>query len=330
MRIGILAGGPGGESDISLVTADAVTSATRELGWVDFRVNFGRRGEASTWPDGTGTALAALAALEVWAPDHVFIAMHGAWGEDGRIQGALEVAGLTYQGSGVLSSALAMDKIRSKDVFRARGLPVAADLTLCGLSSSEACWDEVVAVAMNTLGLPFVLKTPGSGSSVGVAVVDTAQAAVEFLREFGPHNDAILAEAFIAGREFTCPVVDRLDGVPEPFPVIEIRPLTARFFDRQAKYDPGATDELCPAPIDAALERRLRELALAAHVALGCRTYSRTDFRVDHDGNPFVLETNTLPGLTPASLLPKSAAVAGLSFPQLIARLVLGSQGQAG
>jgi D-alanine-D-alanine ligase len=321
MHIGVLAGGPGGERDISLITADAVERALEALGWTPFRVNFGARGEPSRWPGGEGTPLEALAALERAKPDAAFIAMHGLWGEDGRVQAALELAGIRYQGSGVLASALAMDKIRSKEIFRAHGIPVAADLTVSPPDQPEEA-ARVAARLVQALGLPLALKTPGSGSSVGVAIADTAEDVAATLVAFSADADRVLAEAYVSGREFTCPVVESADGTPEAFPVVEIRPRAARFFDRAAKYDPGATDELCPAPIPAHLEAALRETGLAAHRALGCAGYSRTDVRVDDAGRIVVLETNTLPGLTPASLLPKSAAAAGLPFPELIRRLL--------
>ncbi len=321
MRIGVLAGGPGGERDISLITADAVERALAELGWEAFRVEFGAHGEPSTWPGGEGPPLMALGALERARPDAAFIAMHGLWGEDGRIQAALELAGIPYQGSGVLASALAMDKIRSKEIFRTHNIPVAADLTIAPPSSPEAA-ERVAKELESRLGLPLALKTPGSGSSVGVAIADTLAEVAATLVAFSADADRVLVEQYIAGREFTCPVVETEAGEAEAFPAVEIRPRSARFFDRTAKYAPGATDELCPAPVPDALEGALREIGLAAHRALGCAGYSRTDVRMDERGALFVLETNTLPGLTPASLLPKSAAAAGVAFPALIERLL--------
>jgi D-alanine-D-alanine ligase len=326
-RVCVLAGGPGGEREVSLRSGAAVVSALGRLGSPSFELILGE--DACTWRDtsgqdeGSGDLLSAFAALRAWRPDVVFIAMHGAWGEDGRVQGLLDMLGLPYQGSGALASGLAMDKIRAKEVFRSHGLPVAEDRVLSNLRGrSRESLAEAVSGLVADLGLPLVLKTPGSGSSVGVAVVDSAAEAVETLATWAGETDRVLAEAFVPGAEFTCPVLERAPGEPEALPIVEIRPRAARFFDYEAKYDPDATDELCPAPIDADLERRLRAIGLAAHAALGCRHVSRTDVRVRADGSIAVLETNTLPGLTPASLLPRSAAASGLDFDALVATLL--------
>jgi D-alanine-D-alanine ligase len=355
MRVCVLAGGPGGERAVSLRSGEAVLGALSTLGWPALAVTLGGAPDPSPigpdgaraiddaahtcrWetrgpggegpsrdgtPPGAGDLLAAFGAIRAWRPDVVFIAMHGAWGEDGRVQGLLDMLGLPYQGSGALSSALAMDKVRAKEVFRAHGLPVAADRVMRGLGhlTPEALGERARQLVVE-LGLPLVLKTPGSGSSVGVAVVDTEAEVGSLLSSWSTETDTVLAEAFVPGREFTCPVVELQPGAPEALPTVEIRPRAARFFDYEAKYDPGATDELCPAPIPPELEARLRAIGLAAHVALGCRHVSRTDVRVRDDGSLAVLETNTLPGLTPASLLPKSAAARGLGFPDLVATLV--------
>jgi len=316
MKVAVFMGGRSGEHDISLLSGAAVLEALGTLGHDAFAIVLGRDGSAR-WPGGEGGPGAALAAVEAWRPDVAFIAMHGADGEDGRLQGALELLGVPYQGSGVQASAIGLDKIRTKQVLRDAGLPVARDLTLRPGDTPD--WDAIA----DTLGLPLVLKTEASGSSVGVEVVRTR----EDLRARGPAllatTPGLLLEAWLAGREFTGPVLEGEEGAAEALPVVEIRPRTAaRFFDYEAKYAPGGSDELCPAPIDEALEAQLRALALAAHRALGCRGYSRTDLMLDAHGVPHVLEVNTLPGLTGASLLPKSAGVAGLSFDALIARLL--------
>ncbi|TNF32663.1 MAG: D-alanine--D-alanine ligase, partial [Deltaproteobacteria bacterium] len=213
---------------------------------------------------------------------------------------------------------------RTKALLRAAGLPVAEDRVL--RRGEPVDWDALA----DALGLPVVLKTEASGSSVGVDVVrDRATLAArgaELLRD----TPALLAEAYLSGREFTGPVLEDADGTPRALPAVEIRPRTAAFFDYVAKYTPGATDELCPAPIPAELEARIGDLALAAHRALGCRGYSRTDIMLDGAGAPRVLEVNTLPGLTRESLLPKSARVAGLSFPELVARLLQRTRDDAG
>lgn len=318
MKVGLLMGGRSGEHDVSLVTGAAIRAALQALDHVVFEIVIERTGGArwSGAATGSGTVLAAIDALASWGADAAFIAMHGADGEDGRVQAALELAGVPYQGSGVSASAIALDKGRTKALYRASGLPVAADRTL---RHGEAVdWPELAA----TLGLPLVLKTAASGSSVGVEIVDTPEALAERGVALLAQTTSLVVEAYLAGREFTVPVLEDRDGTPRALPVIEIRPVTARFFDYEAKYTPGATDELCPAPIDDALVARLQALGLAAHLALGCRHYSRTDLMLDAEGEPRLLETNTLPGLTPASLMPKATAAVGMSFPALVERLL--------
>lgn len=306
-------GGRSGEHEVSLRSGAAVVAALAALGHEALEVVFGRAGGARVGPV-EGSIGEALLALERWRPDVAFLAMHGPDGEDGRVQGALEMLGIRYQGSGVQASAVGLDKVRTKERFRVAGLPVAADRVV----APGVDWAALVA----ELGLPLVLKTPASGSSVGVVIVkhldDLARAGDALLAEAG----ALLVEQYVRGREFTAPVLEGADGVPVALPVVEIRPRTAAFFDYEAKYTPGATDEICPAPIPPELEARLGALGLAAHRALGCRGYSRTDVIVREDGAPFLLETNTLPGLTAESLLPRSARVAGLDFPALVQRLL--------
>jgi len=328
MRVAVLAGGPGGESVISHMSADAVMAALDTLGWSAFRVDLERGPGHAAWPGHVGSTASAFAALAAWRPDVVFIAMHGAWGEDGRVQGLLDMLGLPYQGSGVLASATAMDKIACKAVYRREALPVAAERILALPSDGDfdtAPVRSALREALDALGAPLVLKTPGSGSSVGVAMVDSADDALAFLTQHASGTSAVLAEAFVQGREFTCPVLEGPGGTAEALPIIEIRPKASRFFDFGAKYAPDATDELCPAPIEPSLEAELRRLGLAAHRALGCEGYSRTDAIVSAQDAVVLLETNTLPGLTPASLLPKSARVHGLTFVALVETLLRGA-----
>jgi D-alanine-D-alanine ligase len=182
-----------------------------------------------------------------------------------------------------------------------------------------APWRGVV----EALGLPLVLKTRQSGSSVGVEVARTESEVVAHGQALLETSEYVLCEPWLPGAEFTVPVLDRLDGGAEALPIIEIRPRSAAFFDYEAKYTPGATDEICPAPIPEALSDELARLGLAAHAVLGCSGYSRTDVKLDAEGRPRLLETNTLPGLTPESLFPKAAAAVGMSFVALVERLLL-------
>lgn len=316
MRVAVLMGGRSGEHEVSLRSGQAVLDALRARGHEGLPVIFGRDGGAQVADQPPGTLTQGLAALEGWQPDCAFIAMHGPDGEDGRIQGLLELLGIPYQGSGIQASAIGLDKVRTKEVLRSRGLPVAADRVV--ERGVRPDWDALAA----ELGLPLVLKTPASGSSVGVEIVGDREALARRGRALVDQAGRLLVEQFVRGRELTMPVVEREDGTPEALPCVEIRPKSAAFFDYEAKYTPGATDEICPAPIEPALESRLGALGIEAHRALGCSGYSRTDCIVREDGAVLLLEVNTLPGLTRESLLPRSAAVFGLSFADLVERLL--------
>ncbi|MCB9729005.1 MAG: D-alanine--D-alanine ligase [Deltaproteobacteria bacterium] len=314
MRVAVLMGGRSGEHDVSLVSGAAVVGALTRLGREAWPLTFGRDGRAS-WPGGEGPLVGGLAAMMAVAVDVAFVAMHGAEGEDGRVQGALELLGVPYQGSDVAASAVCLDKLRTKQVYEAASLPVARDVRI----HRGDRWDAEQIAA--ELGLPVVVKTAESGSSVGVEVVATHEELAARIEALLAESAALVCETWLPGREFTCAVLERGAGSAEALPLIEIRPRDGRFFDYQTKYDPDAVDEICPAAVDEALGAEMRALGERAHKALGCRDYSRTDIKLDAAGRPHLLETNTLPGLTAASLMPKAAAAAGLGFDALIAHL---------
>lgn len=241
--------------------------------------------------------------------DVAFIALHGPWGEDGKIQGVLETFGIPYTGSGVLASALAMDKAMAKVVLAAAGLDVPRGVVVERADARPA------------IAPPSVVKPVENGSSVGVTLVDDPTQYPAALSEALRHDRRALVEERIQGRELTVGVIGPDDAL-EALPVIEIVPKRA-FFDYRAKYDSGASEELCPAPIDAAVARRAQDAALRAHRALGCRAISRTDLIwAPADDRLVVLEVNTMPGMTANSLVPKAARVAGIAFPDLVERLV--------
>ncbi|MCB9733673.1 MAG: D-alanine--D-alanine ligase [Deltaproteobacteria bacterium] len=315
MKVALIMGGRSGEHEVSLRTGAEVARALDELGHERFELVLGKTGGAR-WPDGEGTVAQGLVALEAYAPDVAFIAMHGPDGEDGRVQGALELLGIRYHGSGVQASSNGLDKARTKELFRLAGLPIARDRVID--NDETPSWSAVAA----ELGLPLVLKTEASGSSVGVEVVRDVGTLAERGAALLASTPRLLVEAYLPGREFTGPVLEDQDGTPRALPIIEIKPKTAAFFDYEAKYTDGATDEICPAAIPAALEARLRDLAVRSHQALRCGGYSRTDLKLDAHGEPFVLEVNTLPGLTRESLFPRAAKVVGMSFADLVQRLL--------
>lgn len=262
---------------------------------------------------------AAIDAL-VSQADIIFIALHGPFGEDGTVQGLLESAGLIYVGSGVAASSLAMDKVRAKQIYRAAGLPT-PDFEVLRARGYDA---ETAARAAARIGLPAVVKQSCNGSSFGVSFPKTQAELLQTAQQITSEGGEVLIETYIKGQELTCAVLDsEATGLAEALPVTEIVPDTRfEFFDYEAKYTPGATEEITPARISDALREEVQTLALAAHEVLGCRDLSRTDFMIDADGRPQILETNTIPGFTETSLLPQAAAAAGMSFEQLVARLV--------
>lgn len=248
--------------------------------------------------------------------DLVFPVFHGPFGEDGTIQGLLEVLNVPYVGSGVLASALGLDKMRSRTLFRAAGLPVPKTVQAERPSPSDS------RRAARRLGYPLVVKPNRAGSSIGVSIVSRSQelaTAVATARRF---DSLVLFEEYVAGRELTVPVLGNIR--PRALPVIEII-TKAAFFDLRAKYRgvaKGETQELCPAPVAKAIARQAQAFARRAHQTLGCRGLTRTDFRLRRSGRLVVLETNTMPGFTENSLAPKAARVGGISFSQLLDRLI--------
>lgn len=250
--------------------------------------------------------------------DVAFLALHGKYGEDGTIQGLLELTGTPYTGSGVLASALAMDKVMAKRVLSSEGIPVprGVHVSRAGFARDKGAF---IASALNLL--PAVVKPSKQGSSVGMSLVDSKDALEAAVRLALEHDDEVLVEERITGAEITVSVVGVVgSGDLQPLPVVQIVPKRA-FFDYQAKYDPDQCDEICPARISEEASRAAQDLSVRAHRALSCRGYSRTDLILGPQG-PVVLEVNTLPGMTMNSLLPKAAAAAGIPFGELLHRIV--------
>jgi D-alanine-D-alanine ligase len=300
LRVALLSGGRSGEREVSLHGGDSVRRALdpNRYAVIDFD---------------PATDLPRLIAQ---APDLdvAIIILHGRWGEDGTIQGLLELLDLPYQGSGVLSSSICMDKRASKALYRAHGLPVVPDVILDRLCPGP------VSEVIERLGLPLVVKPSSAGSSLGVTIAHDRPALEEGIEKAFGLDRFILVEQFIDGREITASVLG--NDEPEALPLIEITPGNGyTFFNYEAKYKPGASLEICPAPLPDDLTRRCRELAIAAHKALYCRGYSRTD-TILSNGEFYILETNTIPGMTATSLFPQAAREAGYSFGELMDRLI--------
>lgn len=290
-RIAVLKGGRSAERDVSLVSGRECATALRAEGYDVVEIDAG--------PD-------LATALRDAAPDVVFNALHGRWGEDGAVQGLLEWLGLPYTHSGVLASALAMDKSRARQVFAAAGLPIARGLT----ATREAIRTG------HPMPPPYVVKPVNEGSSVGVYIVHAAANGPAPLADDMP--ETLLVEEFIPGRELTTAVLgDR------PLAVTDI--LAEGWYDYHAKYAPGGSRHVVPAEIPQEITEACLDYALRAHRALGCRGLSRSDFRWDESrglAGLHILETNTQPGMTPTSLAPEQAAQCGMSFGALVRWIV--------
>ncbi|HYL28217.1 MAG TPA: D-alanine--D-alanine ligase [Candidatus Nitrosotalea sp.] len=294
-RVAVVMGGNSAEREISIRSGSEVLRALNALGYDAHSLDYDQR---------------FLDALQQLKPDLVFIALHGPGGEDGHVQALLEFLAIPYTGSGLEASALSMDKHLTKKLLAAEGLPTPVwdlfDLT-----------GGTLPLLPGSLDLPLVIKPRFEGSSAGVAIVRTHEAWTSAMLEASKTYSQILAEEFVEGREFTCAVLGE-----EALPVLEIVANRDGFYSYGAKYEPGGSTHIVPAPIDEDLAARLQMLALSAHRLLGLRDYSRSDFIVTADQRPYLLEINALPGLTPVSLVPDACAAVGISFEALIDRLV--------
>ncbi len=261
--------------------------------------------------------VAPAASQKFWEGcDVAFLALHGSFGEDGVIQGYLETLGVPYTGSGVYGSAVAMEKITSKFLYLAGGLAV-PPWSIYRKGHPDGSPESLE----RKHGYPCFVKAPQSGSSRLMGRAGDRRSLVALLDEFSPHADRLLIETAISGVEFSCGVIDVAGGGVTALPPIEIRPKETSFFDYTAKYTAGKSEEIVPAPRPAPLLDRVKETAIAAHRILGCRGVSRTDMMYAND-TLYVLETNTLPGLTAASLLPKEFIAAGGSYAGLIETII--------
>ncbi len=296
-QVVVLMGGTSAEREVSLVSGRECAAALRDGGYAVREFDVG--------PD-----LASLVQALTPAPDAIFNALHGRWGEDGCIQGVLELMKIPYTHSGVLASALAMDKPMAKRIFAAAGLDCPEGMIV----------DRETLSRGEVLPRPYVIKPINEGSSVGVKIVTAGSNAPAFSEAEWGFGERVLIERFVPGRELTVAVMGE-----RALAVTEIRPRVG-FYDYEAKYTDGRADHLVPAPVPQEVHDRALEMALAAHRSLGCRGVSRADFRYDDtEGEPgrlYLLEVNTQPGMTPLSLVPEQAAHIGVSFSELCGWLV--------
>lgn len=296
--VAVLMGGWSAERKVSLSSGEACHGALKRAGFNAVMVDVRRD--------------TIYSVLQDLSPDVAFNALHGKWGEDGCASALLETLEIPYTHSGVLASALAMHKEKSKTIFRQAGLPVAESKLV----------DIEIAATSHPLPLPYVIKPVAEGSSVGVYIVDHTRNApvASILDERDIFGDQVMVERFIPGRELTCAVMGDV-----ALGVIDILP-SIGFYDYEAKYAPGGSRHILPADISRDIYTEVQKLSLKAHQALGCRGISRADFRLDdtHDGKPelILLEVNTQPGMTGTSLVPELAAYAGHSFEELVTWMV--------
>lgn len=301
-RIAVLVGGPSSEASVSRQSGREVVKALASLGHQAFSLELDSN---------------LVENLKRFQPEVVFVALHGCPGEDGTVQGVLELLGIPYTGSGVLSSALAMDKLVSKKMFRLEGLETAR---FCAFTERD--WEKGRArlkERIRLLGYPVVVKPARQGSSVGVSLVEKEEDIGTALKRAFAYDPQAIVEEKINGREIQVGIIgnDELLALPP----IEIVPLKD-FFDYEAKYTPGLAEEITPAPLSEELTRKAQQLALKAFRALGCRGFARVDMFLTDNDKFLVSEVNTIPGLTANSLFPKEAKAAGISFPELCQRLI--------
>ena len=297
LRVAVLSGGKSPEYEVSCSSGKMVSEALEKRGHKALPLVITKEGRG--YEDLFDSKV-----------DVVFIAMHGPFGEDGTVQGLLELAGIPYTGSGVLASALGMDKLAFRQAIMGTGVLVPKYLVLEKGDRVDKVWKN--------FQLPVVVKPSSQGSSVGVSIVRAKKdlkKALEKAFDFGPR---VIVEEFLSGTEVTCGILG--NEKPIALPVAEIVP-KKEFFDYEAKYTPGMSEEIVPAQISPGLTSKVKETALKVYRAVSCLGFGRVDMIICQ-GKPYVLEINTIPGLTPNSLLPKEAAVAGIAYPELIEKVV--------
>ena len=324
MNIVVLLGGSSAERPISLRTGAGIARALRARGHEVTALDPatgavllpGTEEAQGALPAGEvalapreGTALFSASALK--EAEIVFLALHGGAGEDGTIQALLDLAGKTYTGSGMLSSAMAMDKAVSKKLFEHAGIPTPAWRLYRRREGRTP--DDALAFALG--GYPLVVKPNDEGSTFGLSIVDDARALQPAYEEALRYSNQVLVEAFIPGRELTVAVLGE-----QALPIVEIRPKSG-LYDYESKYTAGKSEYFCPADLDAAKTAEVQELSLRACHALDTAGVARVDFRLAPDGTPYCLELNTIPGMTPTSLVPMAAKAVGMSFEDVCERV---------
>ena len=299
----VLYGGDGYEREVSLRSGAAVINALTEC-------------SGFTVTPFIIDKITEIEKLKEMENTFVFIALHGSWGEDGRIQKQLELMNIPYSGSNSNSCLLAMDKNISKEIFVHSGLTVPRGFVFC---RNEDILDFSIHNAIEYLGLPCVVKPCVRGSTVGVTIVNEIKELAQAFESAFKYDTKALLEEYIEGKELTVTILG--DTTPEALPIIEIVP-NSGFYGYEEKYTKGATSYICPAYLDENIAYIVKEEAKIAHISLGCKVFSRVDIRLSKENKPYILEVNTVPGMTETSLIPKSAAAAGMSFSKFLCSVI--------
>lgn len=303
-KIGVLMGGRSPEREISLRTGEAIYNALEKLGNTAVKIDVGYD---------------VVERVKKESVELAFLALHGKYGEDGTVQGLLEMIGIPYTGSGVLASSLAMDKIAAKKIFSYEGLPTPQFLVMESTTAKNLGLQTAAEKIYSEMGLPLVVKAPTQGSTIGITFVHQKEDLVGALELAFQYDHSALVEQFIKGTEITASVLGNEN--PIALPLIEIISTTG-IYDYEAKYTAGMSEHIIPPRIPKERQDVIRDLAVRTFKAIGCRGLARVDFMLDRYGNPFILEVNTIPGMTATSLFPDAARAAGIEFPELIDRII--------
>lgn len=305
MKVAVLKGGRSFEREISLLSGANVEASLRRLGHEVLPLDVDRE---------------MVRILRDESPDVAFIAMHGQGGEDGTVQELLEIIGVRYTGSGVNASSRAWDKVVAKAAFTAEGIPTPDSYAFSQAAFRELGAADALGEIEARLGLPLVVKPARGGSALGIRLAHEPSDIPAALVAALAYDDRLLMERFVAGRELSVVILGNDD--PEALPIVEAIPLGKEFYDFESRYTPGATELRTPADLPAAVADEVVHVALDCYRALRCHGFARVDLILDRDDRPWVLELNTIPGLTDTSLAPRAAAAAGMEFDEMIERVL--------
>lgn len=318
LKVAVLMGGPSAEREVSLVTGKAVFDNLDRTKYLPALVEMTKEGYFFA-----GKKLIDLQNKNRKKFDTIFIALHGSPGEDGGVQGILESLNIKYTGSGVLASALAMNKVFAGQIYFANGLPY-PDFIHFKKDGWKHYADKVINDAISKLGFPMVIKPVDQGSAVGVSIVKSHADLEKTINKTIKDFSWLMAQKFIKGQEATCGVLE-INGKVKALPPTHILPNLGEFYDYKSKYSTGGSTHICPADFGDTINEQIQNLAIMAHKALACRGMSRTDIFVGDDKKFYILETNTIPGMTPTSLFPEAAAKAGIDFSTMLDYIIKAS-----